>query len=208
MTHRDEQSMRRRIKSTGRAQVRPGGLRAQPLRVISGGDQEQGGGVGADTVQGEQARSASGDERGDELIQARELGVEELGAKAQLAQRDRGWHSRRDRRAGAAATPGSLTRAAAACPANRARRSSAPVTISDLAWLIVWVCSARALRLATISARIASTAPSRPFGAPPARPDWAARAALTRVQRVGFALAQAVLAVGAVHLDDPARRPR
>ena len=37
----------------------------------------------------------------------------------------------------------------------------------------------RALRLATISARIASTAPSRPFGAPRARPDCAARAALT-----------------------------
>jgi hypothetical protein len=29
----------------------------------------------------------------------------------------------------------------------------------------------RALRLATISARIASTAPSRPLGAPTARPD-------------------------------------
>ena len=38
---------------------------------------------------------------------------------------------------------------------------------------------AAALRLATISARIASTAPSRPLGAPRARPDWAARAALT-----------------------------
>jgi hypothetical protein len=33
--------------------------------------------------------------------------------------------------------------------------------------------------LATISARIASTAPSRPLGAPAARPDCAARAALT-----------------------------
>jgi hypothetical protein len=33
------------------------------------------------------------------------------------------------------------------------------------------VRSARALRLATISVRIASTAPSRPFGAPRARPD-------------------------------------
>jgi hypothetical protein len=45
--------------------------------------------------------------------------------------------------------------------------------------LMVWVRSARALRLATISARIASTEPSRPFGAPRARPDCAARAALT-----------------------------
>ena len=63
--------------------------------------------------------------------------------------------------------------------ANRARSSSGPVTISARAWLTAWVRSWRALRLATISARIASTAPSRPFGAPHARPDCAARAALT-----------------------------
>jgi len=62
---------------------------------------------------------------------------------------------------------------------NRARRSSGPVRIRALAWLIVRVRSPAALRLATISARIASTAPSRPFGAPRARPDCAARAALT-----------------------------
>jgi hypothetical protein len=41
------------------------------------------------------------------------------------------------------------------------------------------VRSERALRLATISARIASTAPSRPLGAPQARPDKVARPALT-----------------------------
>jgi hypothetical protein len=35
--------------------VRPGGLAAQPFRVVCGGDQQQGGGVGADAVQGEQA---------------------------------------------------------------------------------------------------------------------------------------------------------
>ena len=51
------------------------------------------------------------------------------------------------------------------------RMSSGPVTSSALAWLMVWVRSERALRLATISARIASTAPSRPLGAPQARPD-------------------------------------
>jgi len=45
------------------------------------------------------------------------------------------------------------------------------VTISARAWLIVWVSSDRAVRLAIISARIASTEPSRPFGAPAARPD-------------------------------------
>src|SRR3974390_2716698 len=72
----------------GRAQVCPGGLRAQPLRVIPGGDQEQGGGVGADTVQGEQAGGTSGDERGDELVETLELGAGELRAPAQFAQRD------------------------------------------------------------------------------------------------------------------------
>src|SRR3979409_1188780 len=84
---------------------------------------------------------------------------------------------------------------------------------------MVWVRSERALRLATISARIASTAPSRPFGAPRARPDWAARAALAALsgsglprrrpactdatRGMGLALPAPVLAVGTVDLDDP-----
>ena len=90
------------------------------------------------------------------------------------------------RTAYSAASPGrgrsaaiASARAAAECRANRARRSSGPVRISERAWLMAWVRSLRALRLATISARIASTAPSRPLGAPAARPDCAARAALT-----------------------------
>jgi deazaflavin-dependent oxidoreductase (nitroreductase family) len=41
---------------------------------------------------------------------------------------------------------------------------SRPHLASTLAWLMVWVRSPAALRLATISARIASTAPSRPLG--------------------------------------------
>jgi hypothetical protein len=39
------------------------------------------------------------------------------------------------------------------CPANRARRSSGPVTTRDPAWLIVWTRSEPTLRLATISTR-------------------------------------------------------
>ena len=65
-----------------------------------------------------------------------------------------------------------------------------PTTVADeqrlpatqqcpLAWLTDLVRSPRAERLATISARIASTVPSRPLGAPRARPDSAALAALT-----------------------------
>src|SRR5690242_20451941 len=68
---------------------------------------------------------------------------------------------------------------------------------------MVWIRSERALRLATISTRIASTVPSRPFGAPPARPDWAARAALTASSGPGLTPAAPVLAVPAVHLHDP-----
>src|SRR5207248_1859095 len=68
---------------------------------------------------------------------------------------------------------------------------------------MVWVRSARALRLAAISARIASTAPSRPFGAPRARPDWAARAALTASSGPGLALPAPVLPAGAVDPGDP-----
>ena len=58
-------------------------------------------------------------------------------------------------------------------------RGRPPRRVGRVKSLMVRVRSPAALRLATISARIASTAPSRPLGPPRARPDWAARAALT-----------------------------
>ena len=57
------------------AQVRPGGLAAQPLGVVSGGDEQQGGGVRADPVEAEQAGRAGGDQRDDEVIQPADLGA-------------------------------------------------------------------------------------------------------------------------------------
>jgi hypothetical protein len=48
----------------------------------------------------------------------------------------------------------------------RYRDASGPVTIRALAWFIASVRSLLALRLATMRARAASTAPSRPFGGP------------------------------------------
>ncbi len=69
----------------GGAQVRPGGLAAEPFGVIPGGGQGQRGGVRAGAVQGEQSGRAGGDERDDQLVQAAELAVQELGAPAQLA---------------------------------------------------------------------------------------------------------------------------
>jgi hypothetical protein len=148
-------------------------------------------------AQGEQAGSAGGDERDDQLVQALELAVGELRAPSQLAQRDPGGVAHRA--AGAGPQRGRLGHQGGyGVPANRVRRSSGPVTIRDLAWPLVWVRPARALRLATISARIASTEPSRPSGAPRARPDCAARAALTASSGPGLALPAPVL---------PAERP-
>jgi hypothetical protein len=70
----------------------------------------------------------------------------------------------------------SIPGSAGVCPVNRVRTSSGPVMISALAWLIVWVRCARAVRLATISARIASTCPSRSAAhRPPARTGQRAR---------------------------------
>jgi hypothetical protein len=56
--------------------------------VVSGGDQEHGGGVAADSVEAEQVGSGGGDERDDEVVQPFDLAVEEIDAPAELAQRD------------------------------------------------------------------------------------------------------------------------
>ena len=56
--------------------------------MVPGRDEQQRGGVGADPVQGEQARGAGGDQGDDELVQAVELAVQELRAASQLPQRD------------------------------------------------------------------------------------------------------------------------
>src|SRR5450631_317111 len=74
----------------GAAQVRPGGLGAQPFGMITGGDEQQRRGVGADPVEGEKAGSAGGGEGTDELVEALVLGAGELHAPSQLAQRDAG----------------------------------------------------------------------------------------------------------------------
>ncbi len=62
----------------------------QPPGVVSGRDEQQRRGAGADSVEGEQAGGAGGDQRDDELVQAGELAVQELGAAPQFAQRDAG----------------------------------------------------------------------------------------------------------------------
>ena len=53
--------------------------------MIASGDEEDGGGVGADTVLAEQARSVAGDEGDDELVEVVDLIGEELGSSPQLS---------------------------------------------------------------------------------------------------------------------------
>jgi hypothetical protein len=87
-------------------------------------------------------------------------------------------------------------------PASRAAPRH-PVRTRARAWPLVRVRSPAALRPSAISARIAPAAPSRPLDAPRARPDWAARAALTASSESDLPWAAAVLPVGAAGLHDP-----
>src|SRR6266516_1183746 len=97
----------------------------------------------------------------------------------------------------------SATRPAGAWLVNRARTSSGPVKIRARAWLMAWVRCARAVRLGD------HQRPDRPghaitsSGRPDARPDWAARAALTASRGPGLARPPAVLPVRAVHPGNP-----
>jgi hypothetical protein len=78
---------------------------------------------------------------------------------------------------------------------NLIRMSSGPVRISARAWLIVWVRPARAVRLATISARIASTCPIPAPGRTGRPAGLGGAGGADRVQRAGLALAAPVLPV-------------
>src|SRR5215813_4970191 len=92
----------------------------------------------------------------------------------------------------------SATSASVACLANRARMSSGPVKTRARAWLIVCTRSARAVRLATIDARIASTVAALRGAAGAAgqgRPGGA-----DRIERIGLACPPPVLPVGPVYL--------
>ena len=158
--------------------MRPGRFAAQPLGMVAGGDQQDGGDIRADAVDAQQAGGLQCDQRREDVVEAVDLLGEILRSAAQLAQARPGWRSQRSRRAGS--QRGQLgDQGVGGVPAKRARRSSGPVRTRARIWLIARVRSPRAERLATINARMASTVPSRPLGAPLALPDWAARAALT-----------------------------
>src|SRR5690348_11914763 len=58
--------------------------------MVSRRDEQQRRGAGADPVQGQKARGAGGDQGDDELVEAAELAIQELGTPSQFAQRDAG----------------------------------------------------------------------------------------------------------------------
>jgi hypothetical protein len=56
--------------------------------VVAGRDEQQRRGVRAEPVEGQEPGGTGGHERDDQLVQALELGIEELRAPSQFAQRD------------------------------------------------------------------------------------------------------------------------
>ena len=73
-----------------RRTVRPGGLAAQPFGVVPRRDEQQCRGVGADPAEGEQLGGVRCHERNNELVEPIELAVEELSPPSQLTQCDAG----------------------------------------------------------------------------------------------------------------------
>ena len=55
------------------AQMRPGGFAAHPLRVVAGGDTEDGGGVDTDAVEAHQTGSRGGDELAEDDLEPGDL---------------------------------------------------------------------------------------------------------------------------------------
>ena len=159
--------------------------------MVPGRDQQQRGGVGTGAVQRQQARGPGGHQRDDQLIEVGDLRVGEPGAAAQLPQRDAGGV------AGHVPGPGPQRRQFAdqlggGVPGEPGPQLIRPVTISVRAWLMAWVRSARALRLATISARIATrrAVPALGRAGRPAGLRGPRRA--DRIQRIRLALAVTV----------------
>ena len=125
------------------------------------------------------------------------------GAAAQLAQRDRGWRSRRRRRGGAAARPARPPGAAGGVPGEPgpevvgAGQDQGPGLVDRLGPL----GAGAALGDHQRPDRLDRAVPALGRAAGPA--GLGGPGGADRIQRVGLALPAAVLAVGAVHLHDP-----
>ncbi len=158
--------------------------------------------MGADPVQGQKAWGAGGDEGSDELIEALELAVEELGAPPQLAHRDAGGVTgyiagagpqRRDPgHQGGRGVPGE--------PGPQVvgpGQDQGPGLVDRPGAFSYGAPPGDHQR----PDRLHGAVPALGRAAGPARLGGPGRA--DRIQRVGLALPAPVLAVGPVDLDDP-----
>ena len=119
-------------------------------------------------------------QRPDELVEAFELAAGELSAATACRAVRHGRIAGQFSRAGARGDAVPAAGAGRGVLGTRRVDVSGPVADRALAWLIVRVRVPRRAAPGRPSARGPPPAvPSRPFGAPRARPDWAARAALS-----------------------------
>ena len=146
------------------------------LGSVAGGDTEDGG-IDTDAVEAEQTRRRGGDELGEGDIEPDDLVVKGEQAAAQAAHRQLGGVEHR-------AAVASGTQGDGLGGQRRAR--GGPESFPQLIWCRdtkgrIWfrhvIRASRPERLATSSARIASTLPTAVLATPLARPDSTARAA-------------------------------
>src|SRR5829696_1481345 len=159
----------------GPAQHRERRIRAEPIGVVPGGDQQRPGRVGADPKQGHQPRRRRGGEPVQLGVQHRQFGREGLVAAAQGPQAERA--AATGVVTGPSSSPAVVWTSRTVDRSRSCSRSSAgAVTTSALSALMAWVRALIAVARATRSERIISTWPSPALGMLPWL-AWTARAA-------------------------------
>jgi hypothetical protein len=144
--------------------------------VVAGCGEQSGGGLGADAVEGDEARRARGGEFVKVAVERSELGGEGEPAAGDGCQRELGGTGRGVDACGAK-PGGALDDLGGRESVEPARRSSGAVTSRAWIWLLAWVRALMALRRATWSIRIASTEPVAVLGVALASRDCTERAA-------------------------------
>ena len=170
---------RRGVDRGDAAQVSPGGFGSDPVGVVPGGDEQQGGSVNADAGEVEQARCGRFDERGELVVKAAQSASMSSTRRprvciASLVAYITGSPFGFGRNA-----PASRARATTVTPRKRSRSSSGAQKPRWRSWLRRFVACHAPERYATISTWIASTLPSAVLATAAARPLRAARAAST-----------------------------
>ena len=117
------------------AEVSEGGLGGDPLGVVAGGDEQQGGGVDADTGQVEQARGGRFDEVGELTVKAGAVGVDVEDAATEGLHRQLGGIQHWVAVAVRAQRRGGLGETGDGTPRNRSRSSSGAQKPRWRSWL-------------------------------------------------------------------------